>query len=75
MRFEPNGATFFYVAEPQSIFGALRPLIKRLAAVSFCDDVLATSMMPAFIGSVRQPSLRTFEFGKSPALELTFMYV
>jgi len=35
MRFEPDGATFFYVAEPQSIFGALRPLIKRLAAVSF----------------------------------------
>ena len=38
MRFEPDGATFFYVAEPQSIFGALRPLIKRLAAVSSTAD-------------------------------------
>ena len=38
MRFEPEGATFFYVAEPQSIFGALRPLIKRFAAVSSTAD-------------------------------------
>ena len=36
MRFEPDGATFFYVAEPQSIFGALRPLIKRCLLLRRC---------------------------------------